>query len=246
MKIHPVSLTEMYIDWSMEGSRFSVYRSTSPQDDFQLLGETDQRFFVDTTGNFYDENIRYYYRIEGYVGDLKVDEEGPETLIYNTKDAVAGKFIYEYNVVLSVMRNPKVCFLLKMREGTKCPNCWNPVTNRVQFADCDVCNGTGIIQGYHPPVISRISQDVSQLQLASGEMDEDKVNLSPIRAWIPNYPLLYPEDVMVDINNQRYKVVNVARRTKSQFVIRQVLDLSPLEKGHPAYNVEVDREVLHP
>jgi hypothetical protein len=48
---------------------------------------------------------------------------------------------------------------------------------------------------------------------------------------------------MVDVMNQRFKVINVGRRTKSQYIIRQVLDLVPLEKGHPAYQVNVDRSV---
>lgn len=244
MKIHPSSLTELYVEWSIAGEEFSIYRSTSPQDGFELLQQgITQPFYIDYDVNLFDENVRYYYEVRGFTAGVEVSQDGPSTLEYNQKDAVANKVIHESKVALRVMNNPPVFFLLKKRVGESCPECWNPITKKVRFANCETCNGTGILEGYHLPVVSRISQDVSQLVMASGEQDNDKVRLSPVRAWITNTPLVHPEDVMVDILNQRYKVINVGRRTKSQYIIRQVLDLAPLEKGHPAYQVNVDRSV---
>ena len=115
------------------------------------------------------------------------------------------------------------------------------MTKRVRFPNCKVCGGTGILQGYHDPIAVRISRDVSQMVISSDISDTDRTSLTPVRAWIGNFPRLHPEDVMVDTQNQRFKVISVSPRTKSQYLIRQVLDLVPLEKGHSAYNVEVDR-----
>lgn len=245
MKLYPSSLTEIYIEWSLVGDYFIVYRSTSPQDDFQVIAPSvTQPFYTDNTVDFYDENVRYYYKVEGYRNDgTLVSQDGPGTLIYNTMDNIANKLIYESQTVLRMMNNPPVFFLLKRRVGTPCTECYNPVTKRPRYANCSVCNGTGYIGGYHSPIISRISQDVSQLMMASGEQDADKVVLTPISGWVVNTPLLYPEDVMVDVLDQRYKVINVARRTKSQYVTRQILSLAPLEKGHPVYQIDVDRTV---
>lgn len=243
MKLYPASLNELYIEWEIQGDTFNVYRSTSPESDFELVGETTQPFYSDLSINLYDNNIKYYYKVEGWQLGVKVSEDGPQTLSHNVKDPVANKVIQESKTVLRMMNNPPVFFLIKKRVGDECYQCWNPVTKRIRYSNCDICNGTGIVEGYHRPIATKISQDVSQLTMGSGELDQDKVRLSPIRAWISNTPLLRPEDVMCDILNQRYKVVNVAPRTKSQFIIRQILDLVPLEKGHPAYQVEVDRTV---
>lgn len=244
MEIYPSSLTTIYVTWSLAGDTFTLYRSTSPDNDFDIIASNIvQPFYMDSDIDYYDENVRYYYRVEGYQSGIKVSEDGPYTLMYNKKDPIANKVIVESDVVLRVMNNPPVFFLLKRRVGIPCTECYNPVTKRSRYADCPVCNGTGIISGYHPPIISRISQDVSKLTMASGEEDADKVNLTPVAAWITNTPLLYPEDVMVDVMDQRYKVVAVERRTKSQYVIRQQISLSPLEKGHPVYQIDVDRTV---
>lgn len=246
MKIYPSSLTELYIEWSIAGETFTVSRSSSPDSEFTpLVVNLAQPFYTDPDVNLYDENVRYYYTVEGYdANGNKVSEDGPGTLEYNTPDGVANKVVQESKVALRMMNNPPVYFLLKRRMGTPCPDCWNPITKRCMYANCPTCNGTGVLDGYFTPIPARVSQDVSQLLFASGEMDSDKVKLSPIRAWTTNSPLLYPEDVMCDVLNQRYKIVNVVRRTRSQYVIRQILDLVPLEKGHPAYQINVDRTVI--
>lgn len=242
MKIYPSSLTEMYIEWDLQGETFTLFRSTSPTSGFEKLAEfIVQPFFIDMSVNLFDENIRYYYRVEGFSGGVKISEAGPETLEYAKRDNIANKVLHESKVLLKQMKNPPVFFLLKRRVGMPCPNCYNPVTKRIKFANCQVCGGTGILSGFHEPISVRISQDVSQMIVASDAYDSDKTTLTPIRAWITNYPRLHPEDVMVDIMNQRFKVVGVTPRTKSQYLIRQVLDLVPLEKGHFAYNINVDR-----
>lgn len=242
MRIYPSSLTEMYIEWELQGETFTIYRSTSPASGFEKLAEfIVQPFFIDASVNLFDENVSYYYRVEGFSSGVKISEAGPETIQYAKADGVANKVIHESNVLLKQMKNPPVFFLLKRRVGMPCPNCYNPITKRVKFPNCQVCGGTGLVSGYHDPIATRISQDVSQMMVSSDAYDSDKTTLSPIRAWITNYPRLHPEDVMVDIMNQRFKVVGVTPRTKSQYLIRQVLDLVPLEKGHSAYNVVVDR-----
>lgn len=243
MKVHPASLNEMYIEWDQEGDLFTLFRSTSPETGYMVVAEhIEQPFYMDGTVNLYDPNLRYYYKVEGFRDGDRVSTSNPSTLEYNVKDGVAHKIIYEARKALLAMKNPPVHFLLKKRSGARCPECWNPVTKRIRYSNCSACNGTGFLTGYHIPIQAKVSQDISQLAMNSGELDGDKVSLSPIRAWTTNYPLLTPEDVMVDVLNRRYKVVNVSRRTKSQYVIRQVLDLVPLESGHPAYGVEVPRE----
>ena len=247
MRVIPASRSQMYISWSLEGDTFTVSRSTSPTGEFEVIAEgVEQPFVIDPKVDQYDYNVRYYYKVEGYVNGAVVATDGPGTIQYNQPDGLADKVIYEYAIALKMMNNPPVFFLLKKRTGGYCPDCWNTITNTVKYANCPTCHGTGRLSGYHPPIKTRISQNISQLIMTSGEEDSDKTSLTPVEAWIGNMPLLTPEDIMVDIMDQRYKIVSVAPRTKSQYVLRQIIQLAPLEKGHPAYNVEVDREASYP
>ena len=62
MRVYPASLTEMYIEWELQGDTFSVFRSTSPISGFELLSENIvQPFFIDGSANLYDEDVQYYY-----------------------------------------------------------------------------------------------------------------------------------------------------------------------------------------
>lgn len=246
MNILPANKDLLYIEWAIKGERFILYRSTNPDGPYEILEEhLNMPYYLDDSVNVYDASLKYWYKVEGYSDSVIVDEDGPESLNYSRPNPIANKVIHEANVALKVMRNPGVWFLLKRRGGaTPCPICWNPETERPKFSNCDYCGGTGVIEGYHQPVPARVSQDVSQLTMASGPEDNEKVQLTPIRAWTVNVPLVYPEDVMVDVTNQRFKITNVARRTVSQYVVRQILDLTPLSKGHPSYNVEVDWRLM--
>jgi hypothetical protein len=239
MQVHPMSLKQMYISWDTPGEMFVVFRSTSPTSGFkEIASGVKQPFYIDETTNMYDI-LPYYYKVEGYVNGAKISEDGPATLAYNEIDRIAAKVIHEARVALRMMNNPPVYFLLKRRAEIPNPENWNPITGRPRYDEAETK-----VQGYHDAIATRVSQDVSQMLMASSEEDAEKIRLSPIRAWILNFPLVYPEDVMVDVNNQRYKIISVARRTKSQFVIRQILELAPLDKGHPAYDIEVDRTVV--
>lgn len=242
LKITPISVKSLLLQWQdMEGDSFTIYKSTSPNDGYDVI-ETHHAtpFYVDNDVNLHDVGLRYYYKIEGYEGGVVVSTLTGESMRYNNRDNVANKIMHEFSVILRVMNNPPVKVLLKRRTGKRCPNCWNPITNKVRFSNCEVCNGTGVISGYHKPIETRISRDFSQLVDYTSMLDGEKVNKTSVNAWISNFPLVSPGDVIVDTMNQRFLIERVAQRTKSQFIIRQVLDLVPLEVGHPSYLVQVD------
>ena len=163
---------------------------------------------------------------------------------YTKPDGVANKVIHEARIVLEQMRNPPVFLMVRRRVGKECPECWNKLTKKVKFANCKVCSGTGLITGYHSPIKINISRDISYLVDSSNLMDGDHVTQTKVSAWIGNNPVVSPGDVIVDALNQRFNIDQVAYRTRSQYIIRQVLQLTPLEKGHPAYLMEVDRGEL--
>lgn len=244
--VTPISLSEMYVNWNgQEGDYFELLRSESSESGFEIIcSQTEYPFYIDRKVNLFNPGIHYYYKVKGYVGGIVASESEAIPFHYHKADPIANKVIYEAKVALRVMDNPPVFVLVKKREGVTCPNCWNSVTKKTRFANCPVCNGTGKIFGYYPSFPIRVSQNVSQLVDTSNMIDGDNVGLTPIDAWTLNRPLLSPGDVLVDITNQRYKIEHVAPRTKSQFVMRQLLQLYPLPKGHPAYNAKVDFEVV--
>jgi hypothetical protein len=242
LKMVPLSPRELYVEWpDVKGDSFKIYRSLSPQDEFEVIAEDiTMNHFVDKKVNFFDLALKYYYRVEGYKNGEKIDESETDTLRYQPRDRIANVVIYEANIALKVMDKPPVFVLIQRRDGGECPDCWNPITKRVSFSNCKVCNGTGIVKGYFPPIKTLISTDISAQVDESGMLDGDEITLSPVNAWIANYPLLTPGDIIVDTMDLRYRVTQVVPRTKSRYVMRQILNLVPVEKGDPVYQIEVD------
>lgn len=242
LRIVPKDSKTLYVQWNnIDGEVFSLFRSTSPADGYELIAaDLAVPFYDDKDVNLHENGLRYFYQVKGYEGGVEVAVSDGTVAQYNFSDPIANVVIHESHVVLKAMKNPKVQILLKRREGKRCPNCWNPITQKVRFSNCKVCNGTGLIEGYHTPIPTRISRTFSQLVDNTSMIDSEKVDYSPVNAWIVNTPLVSPGDVVVDIMDQRFLIERVEQRTKSQYVIRQILDMIPLEKGHPVYNVEVD------
>lgn len=242
VRILPNTTNGLYIQWDeLAGEEFTISRSSSPVSGYEIIAtDVSTPFFVDATVNLREIGLRHYYKIEGVVGGVKVSESVGETVIHNFRNPIANKAIYENQVVLRVMNNPPVKVLLRRRTGQHCPECWNPITKKPKYANCKVCNGTGMLTGYHEPIEVKISRSFSQLMNYSNMLDGEKVSQSNVDAWISNFPLVSPGDVIVDLTNQRFSIEQVVQRTHAQHIVRQLLDMVPLESGHPAYLVPID------
>lgn len=242
--VKPTEKMDVYIQWNnlpTNGTYYNLYRSTSPESGFRpVLLNTKVGAYLDKEVNIYDLSKSYYYKIEVCDEDKKILKTyGPKTTEYKELEGISRAIINEYQVVLKVMKNPSYKLLLKKHEGFFCPECYNHVTKRVSYPNCKKCNGTGIIHGYHDPIDILLSRDISQEMEHISMLDSEKIKLTNVNAWALPYPIITPGDVVVDKINNRFRILSVGPRTHSHNLIRQVLQMVPLEKGHPAYNVEV-------
>lgn len=234
-----VHVRDVYLDFrELPGDSFDVFRSTRDIGEFDYVVTTSQGFYLDEAVNLAQSETTYFYKIRYFDGGEK--ETKVFTYPLGQQDNIARKIIQEYGVQLRIMKNPPLYLLARRHEGAShCPECWNPVTRKVRFADCERCGGTGQSAAYHAPVAIRVSRDLSAYSAMMMPEDVDKVKMSPISGWAAAVPRLMVDDIFVDTQGQRYRLMNVEHRMKGQSIIRQVFNAVPLEKGHPAYLVPV-------
>lgn len=226
------------IEWrELQGDRFDIFRSTHEMGDYEFLTSTEGWHHLDKGANLYQVDLRYHYKVVAHEGTAST-EHGPVSVRAGQHDRYALKMMQEYDVLLRVMNNPTMKLLAKRRHAKKCPDCWNPVTRKVRFANCKRCDGTGELSGYHRPMEVRVSREISSYVSSIVPEDLDKVTLTPVSGWVAASPSIMNEDVLIDREGIRYLVQNVTPRTKGQAVIRYMFQASPLEKGHPAYLAE--------
>lgn len=228
------------LQWNnLLGDTFSVYRSEAEHSGFTLLAQgLTIPLFNDDENLLWDDGTKFFYQVKGISsGGTVLSTSEVVTLMYNQKDLVSNKIMHEYQVVLRIMGNPPLHLFIRKQTGDKCTNCWNPITKKIRFADCPTCKGTGNAVGYYPSIPISVSTDVSQQMWDPSFVDSNKTTLNPISAWTMNTPLVHPGDIVADILGRRYIVTLSVPRTKSQYVIRQMMQLSPLNNGHPSYSL---------
>lgn len=238
----PEGILVQWNNINVSGEYYTLLKSTSQVGGFEpVLQYTQLAFYLDEAVNLYEKGKTYFYKLE-VCDEAKtvIDTIGPVHAVYNQPDGIARVVINESKILLErVMGNKPYQLLLKKRSGIHCPECFNPVTKRVKFHDCSKCSGTGILQGYHKPTKIFLSKDFSYMSEFNSMMDGENVKLSTVDAWTSNFPVLAPGDVFVDYLDNRFRITNVNPRMKSGALIRQILQLVPLDRGDSVYQVEV-------
>ena len=223
---------------------FNLYRSESGIDsDYHLVLSNVPFEVEDFSVNLYDENIKYFYKIQ------VVDKDGNKTM----SDETATMFIqnpdkwgtaiaditkmYLHNVV----KNDTMYLLKKKRFGTIC-SCWDDI-RRIQLPDCPHCYGTKYAGGYFNPIPIEVnySGPSTYNQLfepfnIEGEQESGK------QLWTSNYPVIQAEDILVDKWNNRYIVTSVTPTMKDFFLIRQIVTIQKKAKTNIVYDVPLDIE----
>jgi hypothetical protein len=145
---------------------------------------------------------------------------------------VKTKGIKKYGTLVKILKK-------RTAQGIQC-SCFDTVLQRSTDDECKLCNGTGIQTGggYYDPieVYAAINTRPKQNQITPFGIWQQNDALMDIL----NYPVLAPDDLIVDPQNKRYKVKQVATYDKGQALISQRCVISLQEKSSPVYEVNVD------
>jgi len=122
--------------------------------------------------------------------------------------------------------------------GTRCPECFAPVTRESTLEHCPVCYGTSFEGGYWAPVAIRGRKSAGPVQTqltAHGESDVKTVTFA-----ILDYPHLEYKDVLVDLRrNDLYEVQIVTPTELKGVTVHQSLTASLLGRNSVEYRVPV-------
>lgn len=223
-----------------------VERSESPEGPFEPLSEPSLREqFIDEPVNLSKKLRTYYYRI------TFVDEDDNELFtsdverIRTDPDPIALEIIRRHELLLERYISPDdpvsdgSCYIFpKQSQGDRCPECWDDVKNRRSKNDCGTCNGTGFIGGYLDPIEQYISFSAPNEQSQPTQMGRKEDSQSV--AWTTNYPVLKPEDIIVEpYKNERWRVIDMKPSEKGRYLLRQTLTITKIDPDHPAWELKV-------
>ena len=243
----------VHVQWGMEPENtdlttveVELQRSESPAGPFVALHVFDPTTtfaWTDRTVPWRSKNMEIYYRLVGR-------EKTTGDVVYTScafgfqgrlpMDAL--EIIRQHNILLRGVNGhkPKTgihCTLYKRRNfGARCPYCTDAMTLRVVISQCRMCAGTGFAEkGYYTPIAIDISFQIHPrvLQLSNlGKSEENETT-----AFMTNFPILYPGDMIVEPNEKHWRVRNTEVTERNRTVVHQLLRLRQLDHNDVEYEV---------
>jgi hypothetical protein len=136
----------------------------------------------------------------------------------------------------------RVCWLFPVRTfGAYCV-CYDRVSARRTKSNCLNCYDTGFLGGFLSPIQCYVQFDPSGQQAvptAYGERQDNKTS-----ARLISFPQVKPKDIIVEVENTRWRVDTVTPTQRLRSVVHQELTLREVDRGDVEFKLPVNIENL--
>jgi hypothetical protein len=235
----------LYISFSIDNTdedlanyQFILYKSNSPNFGYILCKSDIKSFYyADDDVDLHDLTIEYYYKIEVI---NKITFERKMSDIYGKyrsvePDNIASTIAYTYKQYLyNTVNNPEMYLLTRKRFGQVC-SCYDDIRGRSEPRGCTLCYGTSFTGGYFDPYKIKVCLLNTSVKTEDFSVSADSETESPIQLWTLNYPPIYPDDILIDKDNNRFIVMNSVPSVKNYFILRQIITVQKMPKSNVIY-----------
>lgn len=155
------------------------------------------------------------------------------------------KILRDESVAFRRLNGIQIVVLKRRHWGTRCPDCWDPVTKEGTLEHCSTCYGTTYIGGYWTPMLIRGRRTPGAVETNIGAHGNQEVKY--VNFVVLDYPHLEYQDVIVDLRrNERFLVQRVAPTELKTVIVHQTCACSYIAHDAVEYEVPVDVEKTPP
>lgn len=267
--MRPLSVTSAEISWTLvptdeplTTARFTILRSETPEGPYVdvsgVLANVSK--FVDRVDLKVKHNtVGYRVKVLDVPSGVEViypDGTPQEAFTFHpdfNRIATPGEFRADYIALEIVRLNNlllrrfigKVCAVFQIRtQGMRCPVCWDNLKRRVNSSKCVQCYGSGFDGGYYDQVNAFVDVNPSPNVIAIANFG--KIEENQTIAWTANYPELSANDMIVEQDNRRWRVVQVNTVTKNRYIVQQMPLLQEIDRADSEYLLPVDLTLKAP
>lgn len=251
LRVRSFSLDVLEFSWEIENTTLDphdfdwyVERSESPTGPWDPLAGpfVDRYLFLDGRVNLLDRWRQLYYRLKSVrkANTSDIVYSDPATL--SAEPDLIAKEIQLLEQTVWREFTGRSCWVYPVRTfGQYCPNCMDVGkggTYRKLRSNCLTCFDTQWAGGYLDPMEVYIQFDPNpkaSQQLGTGETQQSNTT-----ARLGNFPLLKPRDIIVEPENRRWRVVQVASTQRLRAVVHQEITLHEIVKGDTEFALEID------
>ena len=269
--VAPLFPLGFFVQWSLKDAtesgayKFDVYRSGSTEGpwDTVAVGLENQYATVDKFAAPFpattEESIRpnqlnmfrlFVYRVvvtspSGKSAEGQLDNAPLDDAAINDRrmSQYARKSIRDFR--LSLKFNGTRCVVLKKRHwGVRC-ECVDKKTKEIVRGSCRKCWGTGIVDGYWTPFTTYARRGAGTN--TSAITPQNKSDSADTKIWIPDYPALESDDVLVFMKeNTRWRIDQSSSTQIRLQDVHQVISAQALDRSHIIYRYALDPRQIQP
>lgn len=267
--ITPLYPHGFFVQWDVRDATesgvytFDIYRSGWNEGPWEKLagGLIDQYAYVDRFGAPFSQTTEsvlqpnqlalyrpFWYRVVVTSPSGKI-AEAVENFHPRDEEAINDRKMSQYHrkalrdFRLSLKFNGTRCFILKRKHwGVRC-ECVDKKTREIVRSSCRKCWGAGIIGGYWSPHVTYARRNVTTN--ASAITPQGKSDATDTKFWMPDFPSLESEDVIVFARDKsRWRIDQTVSTEIRLQQVHQVVSAQVIDRSHILYQFPVDPDVM--
>jgi len=243
-RVRSLDTTVMEVTWETDSNvvdvldyTFQVLRSESGEGPYEPITQEfeDRYIFVDRRVPSSDifRQLWYKIRVRHKPSNDTVDV-GPLTR-EPAPDLVA-QTIRRNEQTLFTQAVGRKCWLFPRRTfGTRCTNCWDKTLGAKKRSMCVACYDTSFIRGFMNPIEIWVQIDPVAKAVQLQQIQKDAQQLTTGRMTF--YPVVKPGDVLVELENKRWRIVGVQNSERLRAIIKQELTLRLIQPTDIEYKL---------
>lgn len=228
---------------------FYVLRAgDSPMGPYEQIGGPllDTYRFRDVQVSLLHKWREYYYKLK--IVDRRTDEViETEPVGHNQPppDLIAGEIIRQEDMLFREFSGRRCWLFPKRTFGPRC-SCYDLTQKRVTRGNHLPCYGTGFLGGYMAPVECFVQIDPSPKESSHTTLQE--LQPGDTTARLIAHPPFSKDDVLVESENRRWRVIKVSSTERLRATVRQELTIHEIPRGDIEYAlpIRVDLANLSP
>lgn len=247
LRVRSLSVDFHDILWELEPTRedvldytFEVLRSEGPSGPWESVSPEmeDRFFFVDNRINVTNKWRQYHYLIRVKNKTTGEQEDFGPASHAAEPDLIAAELRKNANLLLREFVGRRCWILPKRTFGQRCKACFNATLKERTKSKCLSCFDTSFLRGYHAPIETFIQFDPSpkrNQQTTVGVLQQTNTT-----ARLGHFPPLKPEDVLIEPENRRWRVVQVNATERLRAIVHQEISVHEIPRSDIEYSINID------
>lgn len=232
-------------DHSIYDYDFYVLRSEAAMGPYSQVGGPfrDVYMFRDARVPLQHKWRSFYYKIRVVHRPSGESQEfGPANNTDPEPDLIAAEVIRLEGILFQEFIGRK-CWVFPVRTFGPVCTCTDLALGRKTRSNHKTCFGTGWLGGFMSPVESLIQIDPHPKQSHPNSLQELQPGNTTAR--LTSFPPISPRDVIVEMENRRWRVVSVSNTQRLRSVLHQELVLHEIPKGDIEYDLPLNLDVMN-